>query len=185
MEEIWKPVVWFEWLYEVSNLGNIKSLDRMVKSKLWSKRLVKKRLLKIYTGYLYYNISLARNWLKWTYFIHRIIAQAFIPNPDNKPCINHKNWNKLDNGIENLEWCTYSENELHSRKILGKKNKTWKYAPTSKWVIQKTIDWCFIREFWSIREASRFLKCCPWDICACCKNNRMSVYWYKWEYADM
>jgi hypothetical protein len=74
------------------------------------------------TGYL--QVSIMNKGKCKSKLVHRLIAQAFIPNPENKPCVNHKDGNKLNNDVSNLEWCTYSENELHSYSVLGKINSS-------------------------------------------------------------
>jgi len=78
----------------------------------------------------YHRIQLGRKNKKES--VHRIVASLFVPNPDNKPCVNHKNGDKLDNRACNLEWCTYSENEIHSRDVLGKKYASGLKLPQSK-----------------------------------------------------
>lgn len=99
---IWSDVIGFEKLYIISNEGHILSryTGKLLKSKV-SKR-----------GY--YNVKLYKNKKQFTKKIHRLIAEAFIPNPENKPQINHKNGNKLDNSLENLEWCNNFENAKHA-----------------------------------------------------------------------
>jgi len=115
--EIWKPIKGFEKSYKVSSLGRVKSLTRMVRhAKGGLKRVVERILTPNIHNYCMVSLGSGRSRL-----IHRLVANAFIPNPQNKPCVNHKNGNKLDNRLENLEWVTYSENERHSYDILGKK----------------------------------------------------------------
>lgn len=102
MEEIWKPVVGYEGLYEVSSLGRAKWLKH---NKILKPFLMQKR---------YLMVNLSKEWIVKNITIHRMVVKAFIPNPKNKPQVNHKNWIKTDNRLENLEWCTSSENHLHS-----------------------------------------------------------------------
>lgn len=114
--ETWKAIKGFEKQYEVSNIGNVRSIDRVVKH--YREGFIRKykgtskatRLTS--DGYLKCNLK--NNGERFDFRVHRLVAEAFIPNIDNKPVINHKNGIKTDNRVENLEWCTVSENVIHA-----------------------------------------------------------------------
>lgn len=109
--EIWKPIIGFEGLYEVSNSGKIKSLERFDTKK----RPIKERILKTranYQGYEY--LGLCKNGIKKSYTVHRIVLRAFVTNLQNLPTINHKNGIKSDNRVENLEWLSVKDNINHA-----------------------------------------------------------------------
>jgi hypothetical protein len=122
MKETWRDIVNYEGIYKISNKGNVKSLARFRRNGINGKYKQKERILKPgqYSND-YYFVYLCDNSKKKSCSIHRLIALAFIPNPLNKPHINHINGIRTDNKIENLEWCTRSENQLHAIKI-GTKN---------------------------------------------------------------
>jgi hypothetical protein len=113
MEEIWKPVIGYEGLYQVSNLGRIKNVKQQ--NILLGDMHVK--------GYR--RVCFSVNCVSSVLLVHRIVAQTFIPNKDNKPCVNHKDCNKTNNEVENLEWVTYRENNLHTINQ-GRRSKTRK-----------------------------------------------------------
>ena len=105
-EEIWRPVVGYEGLYEVSSYGRVRSLDRYVKSKSESYRLTKGKVLSgSITKDGYVRCLIKVNGVGRSYFVHRLVAETFIPNPDNLPQINHKDEDKTNNRVDNLEWC--------------------------------------------------------------------------------
>lgn len=117
MKEIWKDVEGYEGLYQASNLGRIKAL-RKERPFAHTIRVYPEVIMKPSTTKRgYYLVQFMKNGKARHYTLHRIIAKTFIPNPDNKLTVNHINANKLDNSVSNLEWCTYSENQLHACKL--------------------------------------------------------------------
>lgn len=115
MEEIWKDIPEYEGYYQVSNLGNFRSLPRIIKYKSsGTRKYPSKYLLTETTKDNYQRIVLMKEGIKTRFQAHRLVALAFIPNPENKLCINHIDGNKSNNVVSNLEWCTYSENTIHA-----------------------------------------------------------------------
>ena len=115
MKEIWKPITGFEGLYNVSNFGNVKSCNRTRKSKANSLAIVKERMLKLNTdkdGYK--SVALCLNGKLYYRRVHRLVAEAFIPNPNHYTLINHIDENVSNNIVSNLEWCSPSYNRLYS-----------------------------------------------------------------------
>jgi hypothetical protein len=112
---LWKDVDGFEGLYQVSNTGFVKSLYRRVLCRGGKYRSICERILKpslLGRGYQY--VVLRRDGASMNRLVHRLVAETFIPNVPCKPQVNHKNGVKLDNTVENLEWCTSSENNQHA-----------------------------------------------------------------------
>lgn len=107
MEEVWKPIPYYEGLYEVSNLGRVKSLNynRTGKPQVMSQRIDK-------GGYCYIKLFNKNHQQKFEK-VHRLVALAFIPNPNGYPCVNHKDEIKTNNSVNNLEWCTHHYNNAY------------------------------------------------------------------------
>lgn len=116
MKEIWKDIPGYEGSYQVNNFGIIKSLSRLTDHGKYGKFIMKGRILKPKKHNGYMIVSLRLNNKTVTASIHKLVALAFIENPENKPCVNHINGIKDDNRMENLEWCTYKENMSHAVK---------------------------------------------------------------------
>ena len=194
MKEIWKSIKNFEGLYEVSNLGNVKALKRTWR--VWNYRGKKYQEMSNKEKILSYSISkcnykqvvLTKQNKKYLKTIHRLVAESFIPNLDNKPCVNHKDGNKLNNNVENLEWCTYSENSKHSwNNNLEKpywKGKFGKNHNTAKQVNQYDLEGNFIKTWECISDVVRILKIDGGRITKCCQHKKYchSAGGYIWEY---
>lgn len=165
MSEIWKDVKGYEGLYQVSNKGNVKSFykNRNLKPSKHSR------------GYLV--VSLFENHNRKQFFIHRLVAETFIDNVNHKEEVNHKDGNKTNNCVENLEWCTGSENRLHAYDT-GLRN-----APVFSPVLMFSLDGTLLDKFPSICEASRRTGANEGNIYECCNGNRKSVGGYVFRKA--
>lgn len=180
MEEIWKDVFGYEGYYQVSNIGNIKGVDRIIKYKSDGERLYKGINFKQETtkdGYK--RVVLMKEGVKQRYMVHRLVAQTFIENPENKPYINHIDGDKGNNVVANLEWCTNSENVLHADSI-GLRDMSNHQPSNSKSIlcVEKEI------EFKSISKALKWLGTTNKStstITRAIKNNR-KAFGYTWEY---
>lgn len=172
MEEIWKPVVGYENLYDVSNIGRVKSLERI----LTDGRIWKERILKPEINHDYLRVRLCDGKYKKHKRIHILVAQAFIPNPDNLPEVNHKDENKQNNYINNLEWCTseYNSNYGNCKLKIAKK--------LAKPIAQYTLGDELIKEFKSISDASRKTGYNIAPLSNCCNNKCEIAYGYKWKF---
>lgn len=151
MKEIWKAIPGYEGFFEVSNLGNFRSLDRYVKYKTSGTRLYPGKALKVeqmQDGYC--RIVLMKDAIKKRYMCHRLVAETFIDNPNNLPFVNHIDGCRNNNMVTNLEWCTQEENEQHAIKVLG---KTMKGKTNPKAVYCVELD----KTFKSMRQAVEFL----------------------------
>lgn len=151
MEEIWKDIPNFENKFQISNLGNLRHNTRGE----WKLR---KNTNKKGS---YFNVVLVDGSYKKSEKIHRLVAKAFIPNPENKPMVNHINGNKQDNRVENLEWVTAKENFNHSKKnLLWKYNNPYKTIP----VCQFSLNGEFIAEYKTCKDASKVTGVCARNI---------------------
>lgn len=199
MKEIWKLITINDnSKYEISNFGRIRKINKDYRSPKYT-------YLKLGKLKPYYNISLTINSKQKTYLVHRLVAQTFIPNPNNFPQVSHIDGNKGNNKVDNLEWCTSKQNINHAINnglwnhdnkgkfkkgiIPWNKNKKFdnnyikKHYNTIK-VNQYDLQNNFIKTWGSINEASRKLKINHANIISCCKHRYgyKSAGGFKWEY---
>lgn len=167
--ETWKPVQGYEGIYEISNLGRIKSLARE-----GNNRTLKDRIMKQYIGKQgYKQVRLCKNNHTKLWKVHVLIARAFIENPCDLPIINHKDGNKVNNEIYNLEWSTYSHNNKHAYDS---------GLRTMHQIEQRNTDGTLVKEWRCISDASRETGINLSQIWSCCNNKRKQAGGYKWQY---
>lgn len=185
MEEKWKPIKNHEGRYEVSNLGRVRSVSRIVSNHTGLLR-VKEKILKQRAdckGYM--RIDIYDNDGKKHYFgVHRLVAEAFIDNPNNKEQVNHINGNKNDNSVNNLEWVTNDENMQHA--IRHGLVRRCEYAGRAKRkVLQIDPDnGEVIKSYDSIADAGRAFSNKTNNIGECCRRHRNYAFGYIWRYAE-
>lgn len=170
--EVWKDIKEYEGLYQGSNLGRARSLDRWVKSKSGSVRLCKGKILKLCTDkYGYLKVGLCKNGKQKFHLVHRLVAEAFIPNPYNLPCINHKDECKTNNNVNNLEWCDNKYNNAYGTRT----------ERCCKPVLQYDLEGNFIREWKSTAECGRngFIQ---QAVAACCRGELKKYKDFIWRY---
>lgn len=164
VKEIWKDIKDYDGVYQVNNLGKVKS-----------KKNNKEIILKGgQTPKNYKQVELYKNGKCKIFYIHRLVAEAFIPNPNNFPLINHKDENKENNCVENLEWCNNSYNLMYGNTQNNKKRE----------ILQYDIDNKFIRKWNSIMQVERELNIKNNNIVSCCKGKRQSAGGFIWRYAN-
>lgn len=173
MVEEWKDIEGYEGLYMVSNFGRVVSLQGR------NPRVMK--LGMTHKGYLH--VGLQKNKQHKTIVVHRLVARAFIPNPDNLPQVNHKDECKTNNRVDNLEWCTDKYNHNYGTYIERQRN----FQPRNTPVLMFDLNGNFEKEFISAREAAREMNTSHALICHCCeghgdKQNRVSLKGKLWCY---
>ena len=174
--EIWKDIEGYENLYQISNLGNVKSLRKNI--------LLRPGLVGI--GYM--AVALCKKGKKVHKKIHRLVAEHFIDNSRKLFCVNHIDGNKLNNNVENLEWCTssYNNKEAYRLGLKGSlKGKNNKYSESlMKQVNQYDLKGNFIKKWNCMHDIEKELGIYHQNIIKCCKEQRHKAGGYIWKYAD-
>ena len=178
MQEIWKKTNVSDY-YEVSNFGRVRSLPRLARNNR-GEYLTKGGILKgTINGDGYQKVSLSVNGKLITKSVHRLVAEAFIPNPNNLPIINHKDENKTNNSVSNLEWCTNEYNVNY-----GTRNQRLSASRTGcgKKVCQYTKDWVLVKVWDNAAEASKELGVALSGISNSANGKKNSAGGFKWKY---
>lgn len=187
---MWKDIPGWEGLYQISENGIIKSIFRKVKSSRWIpvRRVDEKILKPRYDKNGYLRVGLNSEGRQKMHPVHRLVGLTFIPNPENKPQINHINGVKDDNRVENLEWCTASENSIHAFKLGLKvpscpgRGKLGKDNVNSKQVTQYTIDMKVVAIYGSAMEAARVTGFGRSQICRVCRGVLRKTHGFVFKY---
>ena len=210
--ELWKWIPGHEGYYMVSTHGKVKSVDRYVRHSKGGQSFIEGKILKQGTNSNGYKVvTLAKNSKNKTYSVHRLVALAFIPNPNNLPCVNHKDENKTNNTVYNLEWCTYEYNlNYGTHNERASKTKKGKYTGVNnpmygkhhteeskkkmseakkdkgKPILMFTKNNVFVKRFDSIGDANEYFGKARnnANIYLCAKGVSKTAYKFKWKYEE-
>ena len=182
-----KPVVGYEGYYEVDQFGRVFSVERVISvddnGRKYEKPVSGKQMKQCLKNNGYKSVSLTKGGSTKAFYVHRLVAEAFIPNPDNLPMVNHKDEDKTNNFLENLEWCTAKYNcnygtgvKRHADKIRGRESEK-RIA-----VIQRSVDGEFINRYSSVKDAATSVNGTTGAISAVCNGRRKTAYGYIWEH---
>lgn len=181
MKEIWKDIKGYEGFYQISNLGRVRSLDRLVNGNhiTCDFQTMKGKIL---TGSMdklgYVRVLLRRNRAYDSQLVHRLVAIAFIDNPKNLPYINHKDENPSNNRVDNLEWCTAQYNVTYG--TCQERINKFKIRRVN----QYDKDGNFIKTWDSLKSAAASINCAQQNISRCCRNRCKTCGGYIWKYDD-
>jgi len=195
-KEIWKDVPGYVGRYKVSNLGRVYSVERTIMRSNNNPQTIKGKILKCSVSHYGYVVVCFEG---KHHKVHRLVAMAFIPNPDNKPEIDHINTNRTDNRVENLHWVSHKENFANpiSRKNLSHtisqaqreqlsqtQKGLWigKNSPRAKKILQLTKDEILVKVWESVSDAGRFLNVSHTNISKCLTGKIQTAYGFKWKY---
>jgi hypothetical protein len=177
MQELWKAIKGFEGIYEISNLGRVKGLERVVICKNGQPKTVRERILspkKSNSGY--FEVQLQYAGKRKMQYIHRLVAETFMPNPEHKEEVNHIDENKTNNRVDNLEWVTRMENVHHGTALQRRVDKY------KKRVYQYTKEGDFVKA-WDCSVSCAEAGFSPCNIRRCCHGLYTQHKGYKWSYA--
>ena len=182
MVEVWKDIEGYEGKYQISNLGNVKSLNYN------GRKGVEKNLVPKVNNYGRLWVELFMNGKKKQFLIHRLVAMAFIPNPNNLPQINHIDENPKNNVVDNLEWCTGEYNvkyfyERHPGHAKNRKSSEKYNRRLNKPVNQIDENGNVVKCWEDSRTITRETGKNQWSIIQCCKGERHTAYGFRWQYA--
>lgn len=170
IQEIWLPVKGYEGLYEISSFSKIRSYVKKQPRLIFGNKTT--------DGYM--QVTLTKNLARSFYGFHQLMAIHFIPNPENKPYVNHKNGIKTDNSIDNLEWCTPSENCIHRYRVLKKGNCKGEKSTCNKPIVQLSLDGFIVNVFYSRTEALQVTKIRRESLYDCLSGKLKSYKGYLW-----
>lgn len=186
-DEMWKPIAGYEGLYEVSNYGRVRSVAHFITKTNGVVYPIKSRFIHVTTfpkGY--YGVMLYKDKKHKHAYIHRLVAETFIPNPNNFETVNHKDENKTNNHVSNLEWCSSDYNIHYGSGINRMRETQRKNNLGGKPVLQYTLDGKFVKEYQSVGAAARHLGTRPNYIFKCCHeySDYSQVKGYQWKFKD-
>lgn len=201
-QEIWKPVVGWEKYYKISSFGRILTIGKYSDGRVYKDKIKAQRKNK--TGYFY--VNLCRNGKTKTITIHRLVAIAFIPNPNGYKCVDHIDTDRTNNHVSNLRWCTHEMNANNPltkehlsqaireytskpevrqfRSELAKKNMDKMMEGVMVGVSQFSKNGEFVDSYKSATDAARSVKGSATSIIRCCKRKRPSAYGFIWKYTE-
>lgn len=186
--EVWKPVPWYEWLYDVSNQGRIKGLTRRVPDYRGKRTLAEKILRPFSCKFWYVRVELNKWWTGGkAVSVHRTVLLTFVWPVEDKTCVNHINSVTYDNRLENLERLTNEENQAYSWKHNNRKAGCWVWKkgkrPKGKCcIVQMTLEGEVVNEYWSLRDAAKAVGFHFTAISAAVNWRRKTSWGFKWEY---
>lgn len=179
MMEEWRDITGYEGMYQVSNLGHVRSLDRVVNSRPGLKQSLCGKALKINNCAGYSVVGLHKNGITKNKLVHRLVAIAFLTKPFGKNYINHKDYDPSNNRVDNLEWCTQAENIAYSMGHIREGKRKNQGRP----VIAINVVTGNMFEFECMNDAEKY-GFSQGSVGMCCQGKRKTHKGYKWFYAD-